>query len=200
MMSVTVDDEPLDNDALGLSTVGQVLSHLQKKNRLVVHVMIDGHEPDFEQMDAVRAQPIADRTVYIETVEPQRIAGEVFDQVELLLIDAGPLREQVIAHLHDGDHAEALKKLGGCFTSWTHAQQSIEKIAKLLRVDLDRIALDNGTTLSAWLTTFAGQLGEIRGALENRDYNLLAELLEYETLETADNWRSAIAAIRATLK
>ncbi|RYG79414.1 hypothetical protein EON77_09170, partial [bacterium] len=153
-----------------------MLTHLQKKNRLVVHVMIDGREPDFEQMDAVRAQPIADRTVYIETVEPHRIAAEVFDQVELLLIDAGPLREQVIAHLHAGEHAEALKKLGGCFTSWTHAQQSIEKIAKLLRVDLGRITLDNGQTLATWLGTFAGQLGEIRGALENRDYSLLADL------------------------
>lgn len=198
-MSVTVDDEPLETDALGLATVGQVLTHLRQKNRLVVHVMIDGHEPDFEQMDSLRAQPIADRTVYIETVEPQRIAAEVFDQVELLLVDAGPLREQVIGHLHAGEHAEALKKLGGCFTSWTHAQQSIEKVARLLRVDLNRITLDNGTTLAAWLGTFAGQLGEIRGALENRDYSLLADLLEHETPETANNWRSAIAAIRKTL-
>ena len=199
MMSVTVDDEPLPADALGLSTVGQVLSHLQSRNRLVVHVMIDGREPDFEQMSAVRAQPIADRTVYIETVEPHRIAAEVFDQVEHLLIDAGPLREQAIAHLHAGEHADALKDLGGCFTSWTHAQQSIEKVAKLLRVDLGRLTLADGTTLHAWLTTFATQLGEIRAALENRDYGLLADLLEYETLETADRWRAAIAAIRATL-
>lgn len=199
MMSVTVDDEPLATDALGLATVGQVLTHLRDKNRLVVHVMIDGREPDFDQMESVRAQPIADRTVYIETVEPQRIAAEVFDQVERLLIDAGPLREQAIAHLHAGEHAEALKKLGGCFTSWTHAQQSIEKIAKLLRVDLERIALADGTTLGAWLATFATQLGEIRGALENRDYSLLADLLEHETLETASRWQSAIDAIRATL-
>ena len=45
-MSVTVDDELLPADEMGLQTVGQVLAHLQKENRLVVQVLIDGHEPD----------------------------------------------------------------------------------------------------------------------------------------------------------
>ena len=41
-MSVTVDDQPLHADELGFTTLGQVLSHLQQNNRLVVHVLIDG--------------------------------------------------------------------------------------------------------------------------------------------------------------
>ena len=44
-MSVTVDHQPLQAEKLGLRTVGQVLAHLQKDNRLVVHVLIDGQEP-----------------------------------------------------------------------------------------------------------------------------------------------------------
>ena len=40
-MSVMVDHERLEVEALGLRTVGQVLSHLQKDNRLVVNLLID---------------------------------------------------------------------------------------------------------------------------------------------------------------
>jgi hypothetical protein len=198
-MSVTVDDEPLAAETLGLSTVGHVLNHLRERQRLVVHVMIDGREPNFDEMAALRAQPIGDRTVYIETAEPQRIAADVFDQVDCLLVDAETAREQVVARLQAGEHAEALKKLGGCFTSWTQAQAAIEQVARLLRIDLGRIDMNDGT-LAEWLGRFAGQLGEIRGALENRDYPLLADLLQYEAHETGGRWRDAIAAMRSTLK
>lgn len=197
-MSVTVDDEPLAADSLGLSTVGEVLSHLRSRNRLVVHVLIDGHEPDLERLDTLREQLIGDRTVFIETVEPQRIASDVFDQVESLLTDADELRTQAVDHLQAGEHADALKKLGTCFTTWNHTQESIEKIARLLRIDLDRVSLDDGT-LQAWLAKFATQLGEIRTALESRDYSHLGDILAYEAHDTGDRWRQAIDAMRATL-
>ena len=197
-MSVTVDDEPLAAETLGLATVGQVLTHLRARNRLVVHVMIDGREPDFAQMESLRAQPVGERTVYIETVEPQRIAAEVFEQVERSLDEADALREPIVESIRAGDPVTAMKKLGTCFTTWGHAQSSIEQVAKLLRIDLDRIDVDQ-TTLAAWLATFAGQLNEIRGALENRDYPLLADLLTYETQDANDQWRAAIDAIRKTL-
>ena len=197
-MSVTVDDEPLAAETLGLATVGQVLAHLRTRNRLVVHVRIDGREPDFAQMDALRAQPVGERTLYIETIEPQRIAGEVFDQLDASLAEADALRGPIVESIRAGDACGAMKKLGVCFTSWSHAQTSIEQVARLLRIDLDRIAVGDAT-LAAWLQTFAGQLNEIRGALENRDYALLADLLTYETHDANDRWRAAIGAIRATL-
>lgn len=197
-MSVTVDDEPLAAESLGLTTVGQVLSHLRSRDRLVVHVMIDGREPNFDEMESLRAQPLGGKAVYIETTEPKRIAGEVFDQVERLLDDADTLREETIEHLRAGETVDALKKLGSCFNGWTQAQASVQQVSRLLRIDLERISLDD-TTLAAWLKTFAGQLGEIRAALENRDYPLLGDLLDYETRETNNRWRAAIAAIRATL-
>src|SRR5687768_1685856 len=44
-MSVIVDQQPLAAETLGLTTVGQVLAHLKRDNRLIVHVLIDGKEP-----------------------------------------------------------------------------------------------------------------------------------------------------------
>jgi hypothetical protein len=39
---------------LGLQTVGQVLAHVAKDNRLVVQMLIDGQEPDIDQIGSVR--------------------------------------------------------------------------------------------------------------------------------------------------
>ncbi len=197
-MSVTVDDEPLAAESLGLRTVGQVLSHLRSKQRLVVHLMIDGREPDLNQMDALRSQVLGQKAVFIETVEPRQIAADVFDSVESLLTDAEMLREQAVSHLQAGEHADALKKLGSCFTTWNHTQESVEKIARLLSVDLEAIELDDGT-LQTWLGQFSVQLTDIRSALESRDYVALSDILAYEAHNTSGRWRQAIDAIRATI-
>lgn len=198
-MSVTVDDEPLAADSLGLATVGEVLTHLRSRNRLVVHMLIDGHEPDLARLDSLRGQAVRDHAVFIETVEPQRIAAEVFDQVEILLTDADTLRTEAVDHLQAGEHADALRKLGTCFTTWNNAQESVEKIARLLRVDLERISVDGGT-LNTWLQTFATQLTDIRGALEARDYSHLGDILAYEAQDTGARWRQAIGAMREVIK
>src|ERR1700722_14470369 len=47
-MSVTVDQELLAAEELGLATVGQVLAHLQSDDRLVVNLLIDGQQPDLQ--------------------------------------------------------------------------------------------------------------------------------------------------------
>lgn len=198
-MSVTVDDQPLAAESLGLRTVGEVLTHLRSKQRLVVHVVIDGREPDLEHLDELRAQPLGQRALFIETVEPRQIADDVFDQVQGLLSDAETLRGEAVTHLQAGEHASALKKLGTCFTTWNHTQESVEKIARLLSVDLARVRV-NQDSLQAWLKAFARQLNDIRSALESRDYVMLSDILAYEAHDTSERWQSAIAAIRETIR
>ena len=41
-MAVTVDRNPLAAEEMGMTTVGQVLTHLQRDNRLVVQLLIGG--------------------------------------------------------------------------------------------------------------------------------------------------------------
>ncbi|HEY7119222.1 MAG TPA: hypothetical protein VH475_21715, partial [Tepidisphaeraceae bacterium] len=66
-MSVTVDRQPLAAREMGLLTLGQLLAHLQKDNRLVVNVLIDGQAPDLAQMGTVRKLPLESHTLFIET-------------------------------------------------------------------------------------------------------------------------------------
>lgn len=198
-MSVTVDDEPLSTESLGLQTVGDVLSHLRARRRLVVHVMIDGREPDLTHLEELRSQTLDQKTLFIETVEPRQIASDVFEQVQSLLADAESLRAQAVTHLQSGEHTDALKKLGTCFTTWNHTQESVEKIARLLSVDLAKIQIDQ-ESLQGWLRSFAQQLTDIRSALEARDYVTLSDILAYEAHDTCGRWQQAIEAIRGTIK
>src|SRR5690349_14362136 len=135
-MSVTVDHQPLAVEQLGLRTIGQVLAHLRRDNRLVVQVLIDGNEPEQSHLKAIKRFPVSAHTVFIQTTDPRRMAAGVLDEVELQLRQADRLRDESLAMLERNQPAPAMERLAGCFSTWQHAQETILKTAQLLRIDL----------------------------------------------------------------
>jgi hypothetical protein len=194
-MSVTIDDHTLATESLGLTTVGQVLSHVARANRLVVNVLIDGQEPDLDQMPRVRAVPLTGRTVYVETADPKEMAIAVLDEVTAHLTEADTYRTEAVEALAANQHPRAMQKLNACLGIWQHAHESVLKTAQLLRLDLAQ-AYANAQPISELLTSFADQLRTIKSALENRDFVSLSDTLAYEMTETTDRWSAAIAALR----
>jgi hypothetical protein len=197
-MSVTVDRQPIAADQLGLQTLGQLLAHLQKDNRLVVHVLVDGQEPDLTHMPAVRKLPLDRHTLFIETADPRELADQVLVEVLEQLDEADRLRVEASDLIHKNQNQKAMEKLSGCFSTWQHAQESVLKTAQLLRLDLAAVKVDE-TPLTELVQAFADQLRQIKGALENRDFVALNDILTYEAPETTARWRAAVATLRQTI-
>ncbi len=198
-MSVTVDDVSIPAEKLGLRTIGQLLSHLQRDNRLIVHVLIDGEEPDLARLPALRQSPLLGHTLFIETTEPQAMAMEVLNEVELQLNEANRLSSDAVALLRSNQTVRAMEKLRGCFSTWQHAQESVKKIAQLLRIDLQRIVVE-GKPFTETLDSFTQQLRLIKSSLENRDFVSLIDTLVYESSETSSQWLAAINSMRTVIR
>jgi hypothetical protein len=197
-MSVTVDHSVIAVEEMGLKTVGQVLSHVQRENRLVVNLLIDGQPPDLTRLTHLRASPLQGHTLYIETAEPREMALEALDEVDAQLCEADRLKGEAVEFLHRNQAAQAMERLSGCFGTWHNAQESVVKTAQLLRIDLDAIRVQ-GSTFSELMADFTAQLRQIKEALEDRDFVSLADTLAYETTQTSTQWRLALDAIRNTI-
>jgi hypothetical protein len=201
-MPVTVDHEQLADDKIaemGLKTVGQVLSHVQRDNRLIVNLLIDGCEPDLSRLSVVKASPLNGHNLYIETAEPRAMAMEVLAEVDAQLAEADRLRKEAVDLLQRNHPAPAMERLSGCFSTWNNAQESVTKTAQLLRIDLDLVMIEM-RSLSDLLSDFTGQLREIREALEGRDFVTLGDILAYEATQTCTHWRQALEAIREIVR
>lgn len=195
-MSVTVDHEQLEVERLGLRTVGQVLSHLQRDNRLVVNLLIDGQEPDLDHLCDVKRVPVGAHTLFIETAEPRDMALEVLGETETQLHEADRLKGEAVDLLQGGGSVnKAMEKLSACFRTWQNAHEALVKTAQLLRVDLEAVHAD-GRSLAQMLGEFTGQLRDIKQALESRDFVTLADVLVYEMTDTAARWSAALNAVR----
>jgi len=198
-MTVTVDHEPLATEKLGLQTVGQVLSHVQRENRLVVNLLIDGEQPDLERMGPLRQASLSGHTIYIETAEPRQMALEVLDEVEAQLREADRLKGEAVDLLQRNAAVRAMEKLSGCFSTWQNAQESVQKTAQLLRIDLSQVRVEL-RSLSEVLNEFTSQLREIKSALESRDFVTLSDILTYETTQTSTQWLRALGAMRDVIR
>lgn len=198
-MSVTVDDQTLPAEQMGLKTIGQVLAHIQRHKRLVVHVLLDGREPDLNQLSHLKAAPLMGHTLFIETTEPKRMAMDVLDEVESQLDEADRLTTSAVQLLRENSTLKAMEKLRGCFSTWQHAQESILKVAQLLRIDLAKIVVD-GKPFVQVLGDFAQQLKLIKSSLENRDFVALIDTLVYEVSENSGHWRAAIESMRSVIE
>lgn len=197
-MAVFLDSAPLETERLGLSTIGQLLSHVSRGNRLVVNMLIDGREPNYDDMATVRNAPLGGHTMFVETAEPRAVASEALDEVERQMAEADRLTGEAVDLLQKNQPAAAMQKLSGCFTTWHHAQDSVTKTAQLMRLKLEDIEAA-GQSLSTLMSKFSDQLRSIRGALESRDYTTLGDVLTYETPETTRKWRDAMGAMRAKI-
>jgi hypothetical protein len=197
-MSVTIDHEMLSTDDLGLTTIGQVLSHVHTRNRLVVNMLIDGEEPNLERMGEVRRVPLNGHTLFIETAEPRQMALDVLEEVDQQLDEADRLKGEAVDMLQRNAAVRAMERLSGCFSTWQNAQESLTKTAQLLRIDLSRITID-GRTLQDVFGDFCGQLREVKQAVEHRDFVTLADVLTYEMTQTSRHWREAIVAMRGVI-
>jgi hypothetical protein len=198
-MPVVIDNENVPADQLGLHTFGQVLAHLQKSNRLIVHVLIDGEEPDLERLSTLRHAPTHGHTIFVETAEPAQMARDVLDAIGQQLNEADTLCREAGSLVQSGQHTQAFEKLTGCFGRWQNVQESVQKVSQLLRLDLERVTLDDGRPLRVLAQGFGEQLRGLRDALETRDFVALGDALCYELPEWTAAWRSAMLAVRAVV-
>jgi hypothetical protein len=197
-MAVVIDDLPLQAEALGLATLGDLLSHVRRGNRLVVNLLIDGCEPDLAHIRTLRGSPLAGRVIYVETSDPADMARQALDSIQRQLFEAQRLSATAVELLRSNQIRRALEQLGGCFSVWHNAQDAVQKVSQLLRLDLSR-APAGGRSLQDLLTTLADQLRSLKQALENRDYVALIDGLEYEARPTIEQYAAAIAELKSTL-
>jgi hypothetical protein len=124
---------------------------------------------------------------------------DVLSEVEDQLGETDRLRLGAVELLQCGHASRALEKLSGCFGTWQIAQDSVLKVAQLLRIDLETMKVF-GRPLTVMLQEFTVQLRQIKTALEHRDFVTLTDILTYEATETSNQWRAALAAIRNAVR
>ena len=196
-MSVVVDDETLETGVLGLTTVGEVLDHVRRNDRLVVQLLIDGEAPDLTHMSSVQAQSLDDRTLYIETADPREIALAAVKTAREMLESADRMRLEIAELLRNNNWTEAMTKLGECLVAWQQIRQTVGKVAQLRKLKIEDLGVGKATRDT--VANFAEQLRGIKTAVETGDIVSLTDILTYEFEPNTVQWRVILDALAAAI-
>jgi hypothetical protein len=197
-MAVIIDDEEFNAAKLGLGTLGQILLHLQRNNRLVLRLLIDGEAPDPAHIESVRSTGASDHIIYLETVDARQTALDSIALAQQRVAQADSFKEEAADLLRQNQWQPAMQKLAECLARWREAQQTVLAVSKYFSLNLERITV-KGEALSISLHQFAVRLRDIQAALQSEDAVGLTDLLAYETADCGQWWGGAIDAIGALI-
>jgi len=195
-MHVYVDDKPFAVSDLASKTVRQVAnevnSALAQQGRMLVAVFCDGRLIEPQELQSVLDSPASRfERLDFQSALPAVLAREVLMRASELLDEVSPLLQQAGELLSQGQNARAMELLANCFGVWHQVQDSVAKSSRLLGLDLSKFLIADRPA-DEMLEEFADRLREVKEALENRDYVMLSDVVQYELPEAAPRWKELL--------
>lgn len=191
-MLVTLDDATITIDSLApdarLRDLVDAVRASHAPGRLVVSLALNGRVLAPEELNAALQQPLTGGDeIRLETGEPQALACNTFHELAVAFAEARWQHSGVADQFAAGSHDAAIRELGAYFELWQTCQQALAQCGELLAQDLTGFSY-HALPLGQYLSSAAGVLGQIRTALEARDYVSLGDLVRYELPMLSETW------------
>jgi len=197
-MIVTLDGQRIDHLPQAGASLESLIEHLRGTclgERIVITVSWNGRDLTGSDLtDRLGVAPSGDDQIDLESAQPTEVCAlalrEVGDQLRVAT-DALP---EIAAGFHAGGAESALGGLSSMLGVWANCQRTLGDASRLLGRDLGEEEFQ-GERLTTHLEAVANVLRSVREAVQNRDYVLLADLIEYEMPGVCTLWQGAVLAL-----
>jgi len=197
---ILLDKQPLalPNYLTSHSTLSDVLKWVRTllpAGHVIVKVEKDGEVLDGATLTQSRRLPLEDSEVSLTSGIQKDLALTMLGKLAALIEWLAPQHKEVAGELERGSTQHGLDRLGNILSAWQQIQEAYGNLARLLEISLKDLPVHemNGESV---LNEFVRQLSEIQGALEQRDFVLLSDILQYEMDGAVANW---MALLESTL-
>ena len=187
---IIIDGRPMDMNMAAFSNLEEILVQVIKDDYLEKRVVTDvllNKEP-FNEIYPHQAEDIEVSEIdslEIQTVPLNEMAGNVAEELHKVINIMGEGARQIAQLFRQADDAEALEMLQDLL----EVTREFLGMVGLLRYEYTTPGTDS---ISDRIEAISSLLGEMIEVLENEDWILLADLLEYEFLPTVKDWSGVI--------
>ena len=187
---IIIDGRPMDMNMAAFANLEEILVQVIKDDYLEKRVVTDvllNKEPFNEiyphQAEVIEVAEID--SLEIQTMPLNEMAGNVAEELHKVINIMGEGARQIAQLFRQADDAEALEMLQDLL----EVTREFLGMVGLLRYEYTTPGTDS---ISDRIEVISSLLGEMIEVLENEDWILLADLLEYEFLPTVKDWSGVI--------
>ena len=199
-MDLFVDDQKVDDDRMAGGTLAELLRDVQANccppPRILVGFRCDGEAVVEGAMASTLRRPAGSfELLEVFTGTREDLVADAMNQASASLEDTEGVTQNVAELLMEGKSGEGIERLGECLRVWQQIHDAVVKSLELLRLNPAQVIVRD-EPLAAALEKPKDVLLQIKGALQDQDHVLLADILQYEFADVTDMWHTLIARIR----
>jgi hypothetical protein len=199
-MSIFLNKQPLTLPPYltAHSTLGDTLKWVRTQlpaGYVVVAIDRDGKLLEGPDLVHAKKEPIGTSTITLTSAIQKDLALTMLGKLAALIEWLAPQHKNVASELERGATQHGLERLANIVSAWQQIQAAYGNLAKMLDLSLVDLPVREMTG-EAVLAEFCRQLAEMQAALSQKDFVLLADILQYEMEGAVANW---MALLEATL-
>jgi hypothetical protein len=180
------------------STLGDALKWIRTQlptGYVVVSIQRDGKLLEGSSLVHAKRDALGDSTFLLASAIQKDLALTMLGKLAALIEWLAPQHKDVAGELERGSTHHGLERLANIVSAWQQIQAAYGNLARMLDISLSELPVRE-LTGEAVLNEFCRQLAEMQSALTQKDFVLLADILQYEMDGAVANW---MALLEATL-
>jgi hypothetical protein len=195
-MRVLLDGSPVSVDR---PTLARALSAgsatARARGRVIIEAKADGVALSDDQLGAPSDEPGLMRELTLTSAEPRALVKVTLDDAAVALRELVGDQKRAAELIHAGKESQALQSLQSIFKTWQNVKDIVSHCCELLERRLDAVAFANADTLEAASRRLASQLQAVKASLTKQDWSSLADTLEYDLCEEAQQWVRLLSSL-----
>jgi hypothetical protein len=205
-MQVYVDDLPVPvRDSTLAGALAAARSAAEVRGRVIVEATLDGVAIPDELLASPTADEFVGSDVRFATADPGMLVGSTLRGLGEALIESKLTHTRAGELIQRGEIKEGVESLGEALNIWEQVRQGIHNGSALLGLSIESLtipATDSrpATEIAPKVQELAGRLSEIKRAFIAQDWSALADALNYDLPEQADQWSATLVALAEHLE
>jgi hypothetical protein len=202
-MKLLLNDQELTDAVPESATLGAALTTVQERHiaedEVISIILIDDEPLTADLLAEWKNRPVEEfATVQIEAPKRNILASNGLRLLSQGLAESNEQRQEIVDHICQARHAQAMDLLTGYLSLWDSIQQSLGSAARLIDVELESLEIyeisENPDVQSVMgrIQQLTEQLKQLQDALEAQDLVLLGDILEYEFGPLTEDWQQML--------
>lgn len=203
-MQAFLDGKPLNLIATSFGdAVNEANAIADEMHQIIYEARADGTVVSDEHLEDSSLAGLQPQRVEFVSVSRRQLVATTFKSAADVLADARATQLAAAEQLQLGEQEKAFEVLGPVLETWGSIQRAVQSSADILELDVESLGREAAVELKPLIAALTIDLGELKHAIESKDWSSAADSLAYDLDVQCEHWvialrKLAIALIQKT--